>query len=619
MAMPAPSKKKRNMPDAPRLTTRTQNKLTHPAVDAGVTGLHRTVAEMEKARATEAAQLANTKQKAATAIARVAAIEDAQRKKDQTYDETANHPPDPPAHEEPQPMDDEGPQGDHHLPSQSPDTDSDVDFDSDKEQDFAPSEHSSDEEEEEEPTPRGRGIKPAKSSRNDVSTARSTEDSSGTPAASADGRKCKISEKSPSNSKRSVLKKPKLAKKGGLAAVKKRAASSASGQSSVITAPNDEESMVQYGGPAVEDDANEQLEHPAPVGKANKKKGLPTNPGLKVVAAPPRPPTKKELRGDAKKWTLEHLPCGTTSLFTSDVVPLAREVLAGLEPWAKLSVANIQDVVTRAFPRAKDDPKPRPKYVVTEEGPWWGLLQYRSHNWRNGFLQQADKGMLLLHKTHQEEEDDEEEPEQDAPNSSEGTAVKPCVFKFDMPEARADFAEWALEPEASETGQTMAFHWNQWGDGKVKKGFFLSYLIVYAYSYHLMMLDSIPTQYKRSEERPYGALLLAVQAVECNLQRWRTGTYIVERGQPGEFSDDNWGDIKTRTSRTTQIKVTRRATKFLSALKKWDDARWDELWATAAEWVEKKRTRTTSSSHGTSDAEDMEEVEEEPEVIVLSD
>ncbi|KAJ6629298.1 hypothetical protein B0H10DRAFT_2208712 [Mycena sp. CBHHK59/15] len=139
-------------------------------------------------------------------------------------------------------------------------------------------------------------------------------------------------------------------------------------------------------------------------------------PGLKVVAAPPCPPTKEELRGDTKKWTHEHLPCGTASLFTSDVIPLAHEVPAGLEPWAKLSVANIQDVVTRAFPRAKDDPKPGPKYMVTEE---------------------------------------------DAPDSSESTAVKPCVFKFDTPEARADFAEWALEPEASETGQMMAFHWNQ--------------------------------------------------------------------------------------------------------------------------------------------------------------
>ncbi|KAJ6452743.1 hypothetical protein C8R47DRAFT_1168918 [Mycena vitilis] len=349
---------------------------------------------------------------------------------------------------------------------------------------------------------------------------------------------------------------------------------------------------------------------------------------LKIVAVPSRPPTKKEQRGDAKKWTLEHLPRGTASLFTSDVVPLARADVARLEPWERLSVAQLQAVVTRVFPREKDtdaeegDTDAGPRYVVTKDGPWWGLLQYRLHNYRNGYVQQADKGMLLLHKTHQEDSEEEDAVEEAPdpatdPSDAASTGKKAPAFKFDTPEGRAEFARWALEAEVG--GPTMCFHWNQWGDGKEKKGFFLSYLIVHAYAHHLNMEHSIPARYARSEERPYGALLLAVQAVECNLMRWRTGTYTVERGTAGSFSDDNWGDIKTRTSKSTQIKVTRRATKFLATIQKWNAKRWDELHNEASQWVEKKRMRTGSSSRGTSDAENIEEVEDEPEVVVPSD
>ncbi|KAJ6522688.1 hypothetical protein B0H10DRAFT_2249901 [Mycena sp. CBHHK59/15] len=175
MEMPAPkckTKTKRNEPDAPRLSTRTQNQHTCPGVDAGLAPGNRcTAAQMEEARATETAQQADASRKQADTIACVAAIEDEQRKGDQTYAETANHPVDPPAHVP-----------DSHSPV---DNEEDLDFESDQD-DFVPSEHSGDDgdEEEQEVVPRGRVGKPAKSSRNDVTVARSTQDASGTPAGS---------------------------------------------------------------------------------------------------------------------------------------------------------------------------------------------------------------------------------------------------------------------------------------------------------------------------------------------------------------------------------------------------------------------------------------------------
>ncbi|KAJ6626486.1 hypothetical protein B0H10DRAFT_2185729 [Mycena sp. CBHHK59/15] len=624
MEMPAPSSKaktKRNVPDAPRLSTRSQNQATRPAVLAGLAPGNRcTAVDMEEARATEAAQQADAVRKQADAIACVAAIEDEQRARDQTSAETANHPVDPPARapESPSPIWSLIKTSSFHLS----------------------------------PAMKSRRSSPGDALASQLSraaTRNSTEDASGTPTGSGqDARKRKVSENRRvtslnSNGKRPGTKKAKLVKKGGLATsnpakMAKGVASSASGRSSIATALNDEldAPMSQYSGPAVDDDENERLEHPAPAGKG-KKKGLPTDPGLKLVSAPPRHPTKKELRGNASKWTLEHLPHATAALFTSDVVPLARQLLGSLEPWAKLSVAQIQDIVNLVFPPKEGEHGP--VHVVTEEGPWWGLLQYRSHDWRNGFHTQADKGMRLLHTAEQSDDDsdeDQEDPEQDpaAPSDSNEdppASKKPRSFKFDTPAGIADFVEWALQKH--ENG-TMVFQWQQWGDGKVKKVRPMSpvYTLLTPVLGLLPFLSRcvricvssihprVDTHYIRALDRT-SLWCAAYRGTGSRVQSSalaRGHVHCTTHPPPGEFSAENWGDIKTHASKTKNT-ITRRATKFMSAVQKWDDERWEELRAAVAEWVDKKKVRA-SSSRGTSEVEDMEDTEdEEPEVIVLSD
>ncbi|KAJ7697930.1 hypothetical protein B0H16DRAFT_1484650 [Mycena metata] len=97
----------------------------------------------------------------------------------------------------------------------------------------------------------------------------------------------------------------------------------------------------------------------------------------------------------------------------------------------------------------------------------------------------------------------------------------------------------------------------------------------------------------------YGALLFAVQA-----------------GPLGQFSFDNWGDIKVRDSARNKIVLTRRATKFLATLKaKWTAENWQELEVEAEAWLEVKK-RVTSSSRGASEAlSEAEVVEEDDEAI----
>ncbi|KAJ6600852.1 hypothetical protein B0H10DRAFT_2441025 [Mycena sp. CBHHK59/15] len=606
MEMPAPKKSRKKaqqpLPDAPRVKTR-----------------EKTTAQMEEARRVEAVQNANATREQAEKLARVVAVEDEQHAADQTYSQTANHPIDPPrdaaGSAQQEDADDEGERKDSSEKSDEEDTfvpvgDSSEDEDEGDEGD----DDSSD-------APRGRRSKPAKSNRHDVISARSTKDSSGTPASS--GKDAKKRKATKEKNKKSGAKKAKLGKVAGLAKQAMRTTSSASGRSSVIIDDFDAP-MTQYGGPAVDDDVDEELERPVPAGK--KKKGLPTTTIVKISAAPPKPLTKKEQRGNARKWTLEHLPRGTAAEFTTHVVPLARELLGTMEPWASLTVPQIQGIVNRVYKQGKveGEEEPRPiVHEVSEDGAWWGLLGYRFTDWRSGFASQAAKAMEALIRTHEADDSDSESSEEEpaVPAGSDGqTAVsdapaKPRPFKFDTPGGIADFVEWALQ--VHDGNGTSAFHWKQWGDGKEKKGFLLSYLIVYTYSHHLTVLDGIPDEYKRSSDPPYGALLLAAQAVERNLQFWKTGKYTVPTGLLGQFSFDNWGDIRTRESKT-KTKLTRRATKFLHVLKKWDETRWEELREEATQWQERKK-RTASSSRGTSEAEDMEETEEEEELVVMSD
>jgi hypothetical protein len=44
----------------------------------------------------------------------------------------------------------------------------------------------------------------------------------------------------------------------------------------------------------------------------------------------------------------------------------------------------------------------------------------------------------------------------------------------------------------------------------------MSYLIQYTFSFHLTELDDIPVDYDRSNARPYGAVMIAAQAVRSS-------------------------------------------------------------------------------------------------------
>ncbi|KAJ7934802.1 hypothetical protein B0H13DRAFT_2305260 [Mycena leptocephala] len=631
----------------PRLATRKSNKDTRPAVRAGLEKkTRRTQAQMQQARADEITAEAQAKLDRAKAKRRLAATEDKLRREDIVYAETGNHPPErPPKKTTPASMAvehavDSG-DGDDPNPKSAGGAGRADDLDSgdDSEQyALSPSEENSgdsepDDSDEDETTKKKKKKKPAVT-RADIVTSRQTRDASGTPALPAKRKasKEKDAEKAPK-------KKAKVtAKKSGLRVSKSAAPSAPS--------------------------ADEHVERPK-VGK--KKKGLPAASLISIQPAPPKAPTRREVRGGTAKWDLKHLPPGTSEQFTDEVVPLARELVGRLRPWAKLSVPQVQGIVDRVF--GKDE------HIVTADGPWMGLVGYRLYDWRNGIAAQPHKVMndfIELYETSDEEDAEETTCSNDDVDADGGGAIqpaadsttttdpgaptapesKPLKSKFNTPEGVAAFVEWCLQPHdesgtkafhrkiwgddidkkgflqsylilhafsyhLAESG-TKAFHWKIWGDGIDKKeresfGFLQSYLILHAFSYHLACLEAIPGGYDRDE----------ASHAERELEFWRTGEYVNPNKTANYFSVENYADTVelVQTAQGKKKKVVRHATKFLSTIQQWDDSHWKEVIEAAKEFMElpgRKRAQTVSRS-GSEAGDDDAILSDDDVIMILSD
>ncbi|KAG6818584.1 hypothetical protein H0H92_002606, partial [Tricholoma furcatifolium] len=60
-------------------------------------------------------------------------------------------------------------------------------------------------------------------------------------------------------------------------------------------------------------------------------------------------PTKTDIRGGTKKWNLYHLPQGTSDAFSDQVVPLVKAKVGTLEPWANLTIEDIQAIIDMVY------------------------------------------------------------------------------------------------------------------------------------------------------------------------------------------------------------------------------------------------------------------------------
>ncbi|KAJ7200093.1 hypothetical protein GGX14DRAFT_572207 [Mycena pura] len=556
------------MPDAPPLKTRSNNK---PHEIQGPPLVRRNRDQIEADAAIAAAAKAAEEEKQRAALARVAAEEDSNMREDEQRKRGGRA---SPGDAQPAQAFDDEPERQHEPYDDEPNG---------TEDEFRASE----EEESDEESEAGKKQK-KKATRRDAQALRRTQDTTGTPNLDGLGKR----KASDGHSAGAASKKAKVVpKKSGLAvkAPPKKAPAAVAAQ--------DDEPMFQPGGPALED-GDEAIEHPSAGVRKGRAKGLPKLDAVRV--------SQKAMRGGADKWALIHLPANTSDHFSKHVVPLAKEAIGVAEgcPWRNFDVVQVQGLVDRVFGEGV--------HTVVQKGPWVHLVHYRLTDIRRSFLEPASQAIRNQISTAEERKAEREKTE--APAA--GLNADDEEFDLTTKEGVADWVDWLCSDAPD--GHSKCFHWEDWSEAEPKDAF-ATYPILYTFANAwLTFPETIPVEYTPSKKRPYGAFLLAIQAVDYTLARWKTGEYVPStKDREEKFSGDNWADY-TEVTGTNKRRKVRRATKWLKTLQSWTDDEWVDLLDHAASLRLKPRrgsSRASSRASSSAPEEDIEEEEEEEFVL----
>ncbi|KAJ7213374.1 hypothetical protein GGX14DRAFT_445031 [Mycena pura] len=279
------------------------------------------------------------------------------------------------------------------------------------------------------------------------------------------------------------------------------------------------------------------------------------------------------------------------------------------DPWLPPTVDDIQPQMDRVYGQGK--------YVVNARDVWTHLLHYRCHDWRRMFLDFAMRAFKKQIEAAEEEVIENAQKKEAQLSQGLDDIQMPDeendAFDLTTPEGIAEYVAYQLDGTGD--GHTKHFHWKDFN--AEEPGLFGTYLLLYTFAAHLSFLDTLPVDLARSEERPYTAVLMAIQAVEYMLLRWTTGAYVPpSREQKEQFSADNWGDY-TESVGPKKQRILRRATKFLKTLQEWTDEDWEGFLEEAAAYKEKgrrnRRISSRASSRASSQAPDEDDVIEEAE------
>ncbi|KAI0309829.1 hypothetical protein OF83DRAFT_1179171 [Amylostereum chailletii] len=315
------------------------------------------------------------------------------------------------------------------------------------------------------------------------------------------------------------------------------------------------------------------------------------------VVAKLGPKSRKSVTGTPRcsgrktRWTTAHLDEAVRPTFNSTFMSTVRERVGTLPPFASPSAEVIQEIFDETYPEVK---------VVVAKGE---VTMQRLNEWRSMISSEAlnnIKAYLEIEKA-------------DDTDHAEG---RWCFA------SAAEYVKWVLH---SEDGKNAPMYWARWNGGVSKESRFQFHLILKTLSAHLVVIPS------DSKERPSGALLLSLLAVERALKFSRSGTPVIPHGPEGFFSAENWGDQTVRT-KDGRVKLNRKASKFFSAVDALSSDAWSRILAGAYKWLDEPseaedevieesddddRFMMSSDPPG-SDDEDEDELEEDDACIRVS-
>nr|GAT57073.1 predicted protein [Mycena chlorophos] len=648
-----------SMPPPPReregVRTRQRNSTIRPGVAAGLVPenptARRTSAQVAADAATDAADRAAKQEELEAALARVAELEDKNRREDEEREKAAGAKPAPKPKAAAKkataaPPAPKAPAVPSREPSLSPppptktkplrkayaeDEDwsdssprpGNGDDDDYMDQEQPPADDESDVEMVD-PKPK----KAPRPTRDDILSKRRVEDRTGTPSIE------RGSKRKGSDAEAPLTKKAKPVKKvGGFVAVPKKA----------VAPVVSEELGSRPGGYALDDDENEKTEHPLRKVSTGGKMGKPkvmvsdASPSLfsslvHLTLAHSHPQavrvTQKSLRDGDDKWKFSHAPCEERVL-KYELFPLMRDCYGGLHPWENPTPRDVQRKLDVIFTPGE--------YVAKVGEVWMGLIGYDIVAWRRKKVDAAKGAFdnIIAYNTQLKAEREEQNALIRAMRRARDERReqgKPALEGDDNDEAFEDVPEPEFDLTTKEgiaamvedqlklttDGKTRVYQWetyNETDEGVQKRGFLTTPLILETFASHLTALDAIPIEYaaSRSTDPHYGALLLSVQAVEYVLRCWSTGEWV-SPARANQFSYENWGDIP-------KTKHEHRASLFLATLKGWSEEKWDTFLERAAEWkIEPKRKRgSRAASVASSEAGDSEDYTPAPDFIVVDE
>ncbi|CAK5278564.1 unnamed protein product [Mycena citricolor] len=288
------------------------------------------------------------------------------------------------------------------------------------------------------------------------------------------GKKSSMSSNSVNSSKTTHKCKPSTDEPKGSAPAKKKGKVSKGGplpskqhvQSIALTCmdttsaiPEDKDYFSKFGGPALDDNIDEEVEKLTVNQK--KKHGLPlvdTNIRVKTVV---KPKSLKAKCGGADKWGLHHLPPGTLTLFSEAIVPLLKLDVACGKPWSTVTVKMVKNHVRQIY---------RDEHVVDAESAYFGLHDIGKH------AKAAVSRMIFGF------------PKGEFPTMEE-------LGEYRMPDREDKGPSDPIYDLLNNDGMANTSEIAKWGGGTNKKGMFMSFLVLYTYVQLLITLDVISATY----------------------------------------------------------------------------------------------------------------------------
>ncbi|KIL54640.1 hypothetical protein M378DRAFT_18705 [Amanita muscaria Koide BX008] len=252
-----------------------------------------------------------------------------------------------------------------------------------------------------------------------------------------------------------------------------------------------------------------------------------------------------------------------------EVIPRTRQLLGTLEPWTLLTPELVQPILDEVFGKRM--------YTAARNEVFFNLAKMRMENWCHNFSQagiDAVKSLLINNEV--------ETP----------AAVKELIGEY--------LSKVPIAPKSE--FDTYAFHWANWKeDGAIKTGFCQNNLILHTFAHAHLAHIKLEGVESFGEEKPIGALLMAMQAVGRALEMWSDGTKSTAKPLP--FSGDNYSDIYIKiNNQSNKRRRLRRATIFVSTLKNIDKDTWDIILKLAHEYIETGTRRRGSSASASSNS-----------------